>query len=289
MHDVDAKGILSATNGMNIYRGCTHGCIYCDSRSVCYGFDHPFEDIEVKRNAPRLLEDALRRKRRPCTIGTGSMCDPYLPLERERCLTRRCLEIIDRYGFGLSILTKSDLILRDLDLLKSINEKSRCVVAMTLTTFDEGLCRIVESKVCTTARRVEVLKIMQQNGIPTVVWLCPLLPFINDTEENLQGILDYCVDAGVRGIVNFGMGVTLREGDREYFYKKLDEHFPGVKQKYIRTYGNAYQCESPDSAALHALFKKVCSEHGIMHDYDEVFAYLCKYENKTSDAQMTLF
>ena len=265
MHDVDAKGILSAKNGMNIYRGCTHGCIYCDSRSTCYGFDHPFEDVEVKRNAPELLEAALRRKRARCTIGTGSMCDPYLPLEKERCLTRRSLEIIDKYGFGLSILTKSDLILRDLDLLKSINSKAKCVVATTFTTFDEDLCRIVEPKVCTTRRRYEVLKIMQSEGIPTVVWLCPLLPFINDTEENLRGLLDYCIDAGVHGILNFGMGVTLREGDREYFYKKLDEHFPSVKQKYIGAFGNAYQCESPNSPALKRIFRQVCTEHGIIY------------------------
>lgn len=289
MHDVDAKGILSAKNGMNIYRGCIHGCIYCDSRSKCYGFDHPFEDVEVKRNAPELLEAALRRKRTRCTIGTGSMCDPYLPLEAERRLTRRCLEIIDRYGFGLSILTKSDLILRDLDLLKSINEKSRCVVAMTLTTYDEELCRIVEPRVCSTARRVEVLKIMQREGIPTVVWFCPLLPFINDTEENLIGILNYCENAGVRGILNFGMGVTLRDGNREYFYEKLDEHFPGIKQKYISSFGNAYQCESPNAAALNALFLESCRKQGIMHDPDEVFSYRTAFEDKSAAAQMSLF
>lgn len=289
MHDVDAKSILSAKNGMNIYRGCTHGCIYCDSRSSCYGFDHPFEDVEVKRNAPELLEAALRRKRTRCTIGTGSMCDPYLPFEAERHLTRRCLEIIDRYGFGLSILTKSDLILRDLDLFKSINEKSRCVVAMTLTTYDEELCRIVEPRVCSTVRRVEVLKIMQKEGIPTVVWLCPLLPFINDTEENLIGILNYCESAGVRGILNFGMGVTLRDGDREYFYKKLDEHFPGIKQKYISSFGSAYQCESPNAAALNAIFLESCRKHGIMHDPDEVFSYLTAFEDKSAAAQMSLF
>ena len=289
MHDVEAKGILSAKNGMNIYRGCTHGCIYCDSRSTCYGFEHPFEDVEVKANAPELLEDALRRKRARCTIGTGSMCDPYLPLEAERRLTRKSLEIIDKYGFGLSILTKSDLILRDLDLLKSINQKAKCVAATTLTTFDEDLCRIIESHVCTTRRRYEVLKTMQSEGIPTVVWFCPLLPFINDTEENLLGLLDYCIDAGVRGILNFGMGVTLRDGDREYFYRKLDEHFPGVKEKYIRTYGNAYQCESPNSPALRRLFREVCGKHGIMHSPDEVFAYLTAYEDKAAAAQMSMF
>ena len=205
MHFVDAKGILSAKNGMNIYRGCTHGCIYCDSRSACYQMEHSFENIEVKQNAPELLESVLRRKRKKCMIGTGTMCDPYLHCETELQLTRKCLEIIDRYGFGLSILTKSDRILRDLDLLKSIHSQSKCVVEMTMTTYDESLCSILEPHVCTTRRRYEVLKIMQENGIPTVVWLSPLLPFINDTEENLRGILDYCFDAGVAGILCFGI------------------------------------------------------------------------------------
>ena len=200
-HYKDVKGILSAKNGMNLYRGCTHGCIYCDSRSKCYQMDHDFEDVEIKRNAPELLEDALRRKRSRCMIGTGSMCDPYLPFEKSERLTRRCLELIDQYGFGFSVITKSDLVLRDLDLLKRINEKTKCVVQMTLTTFDEDLCRILEPNVCTTARRAEVLNILRDEGIPTVVWLCPILPFINDSEENLRGILSCCFEARVKGII----------------------------------------------------------------------------------------
>ena len=191
MHEVRAKGLLSPKNGMNIYRGCSHGCIYCDSRSRCYGMTHEFEDIEVKINAPELLEQALRRKKNRCMIGTGAMCDPYLHIEKQLRLTRRCLEIIDRYSFGLSVLTKSDMILRDLDLIKSINEKSKCVVQMTLTTYDESLCRIIEPNVSTTAERVNVLKIMKNENIPTIVWLCPILPFINDTADNLTGILKY--------------------------------------------------------------------------------------------------
>jgi DNA repair photolyase len=165
-------------------------------------------------------------------IGTGAMCDPYMHLENELKHTRRCLEIIEKYGFGLSIQTKSNRILNDLELLKRINEKSKCVVQMTLTTYDEDLCRIIEPHVCTTKERFEVLKIMRDNCIPTVVWLCPILPFINDTEDNIRGILDYCIEAGVYGIICFGMGLTLRAGDREYYYAKLDEHFPGLKQKY---------------------------------------------------------
>lgn len=289
MHFVDAKGILSAKNGMNLYRGCTHGCIYCDSRSKCYQFTHDFEDIEVKQNASELLEQTLRSKRKKCMIGTGAMCDPYMHCEKELRLTRRCIEIIERYGFGLAIQTKSDLVLRDLDLFQKIQEKAKCVVQMTLTTYDEALCKIVEPNVCTTKKRFETLKILQQNGIPTVVWLSPILPFINDTEENIEGILDYCIDAGVYGIINFGMGMTLREGDREYFYAALDKHFPGLKEQFHHKYGYAYQIASSQNAKLMKLFHKKCRAHGIVDNVEEVFQYLSTFPQKEQYQQLRLF
>lgn len=289
MHFVDAKGILSAKNGMNLYRGCTHGCIYCDSRSKCYQFTHDFEDIEVKQNAPELLEQTLRSKRKKCMIGTGAMCDPYMHCEKELRLTRRCIEIIERYGFGLAIQTKSDLVLRDLDLFQKIQEKAKCVVQMTLTTYDEALCKIVEPNVCTTKKRFETLKILQQNGIPTVVWLSPILPFINDTEENIEGILDYCIDAGVYGIINFGMGMTLRAGDREYFYAALDKHFPGLKEQFHYKYGYAYQIASSQNAKLMKLFHKKCRAHGIVDNVEEVFQYLSTFPQKEQYQQLRLF
>lgn len=287
MHYADYKTILSPKNGMNIYRGCTHGCIYCDSRSVCYQMKHDFEDIEVKRNAPQILEEQLKRRRKPCMIGTGAMCDPYIHLEEKLQATRQCLEVIEKYGFGLTILTKSARILRDMDLLTSINSKTKCVVEMTLTTYDEDLCRIIEPNVSSTAQRLAVLEAMRDAGIPTVVWLSPILPFINDTEENLRGILYYCVRAKVRGIICFGFGVTLREGDREYFYSKLDENFPGMKQRYIKTFGNSYECSSPNNNSLRAVFKDVCQKHGIIYDANEVFAYLRHFEEK--ERQISLF
>ena len=287
VHFVDAKGILSSQNGMNIYRGCTHGCIYCDSRSRCYQFTHAFEDIEVKQNAPQLLEQALRSKRKKCMIGTGAMCDPYMHCEEKLGLTRRCLELIDQYEFGVAIQTKSDRILRDLDLLKSINEKAKCVVQMTLTTYDEDLCRILEPNVCTTKRRFEVLRILKENGIPTIVWLSPILPFINDTEENIRGILDYCIQAEVKGILCFGMGVTLREGDREYFYAALDKHFPGMKEKYIRTFGNAYEVPSENDRELMKLFRSTCKEHGMIYSVEQCFQYLHELPEKYE--QLSLF
>ena len=289
MHFVDAKGILSSQNGMNLYRGCTHGCIYCDSRSACYQFTLAFEDIEVKQNAPALLERALRSKRKKCVIGTGAMCDPYMHCEEELQLMRKCLELIDQYGFGVTVQTKSDRILRDLDLLMSIHRKAKCVVQMTLTTYDEELCRIVEPQVCTTRRRYEVLKIMQENGIPTVVWLSPILPYINDTRENIQGILEYCRDAGVYGIICFGMGMTLRQGDREYYYAALDRHFPGLHEKYHRRYGYDYELPSDHTGELMAYFRAFCAENHIVSDVDEIFAYLHTFPENKGYEQLSLF
>lgn len=289
MHEVEAKGILSAQNGMNIYRGCTHGCIYCDARSTCYQMNHAFEDIEVKKNAPELLEKALRSKRKKCMIGTGAMNDPYLHYEEKLGLTRRCLELIDRYGFGLAIQTKSDRILRDIDLLKSINRKAKCVVQITLTTYDDELCKILEPNVCPTSRRIEVLQIMRDEGIPTIVWMTPILPFINDTEENIRGLLNACKESKVYGILTFGTGVTLRDGDRQYFYQKLDEHFPGMKERYISTYGNAYELPVPESAHLGKLIQEECRAAGIVYGPDKLFAYMHEYEDKEAGEQLSLF
>ncbi len=281
MHYKKYKSILSPKNGMNLYRGCTHGCIYCDSRSACYQMKHVFEDIEVKTGAAAQLEEELKRKRKPCMIGTGAMTDPYMPLEETLKVTRNALEVIDKYGFGLAIQTKSDLILRDLDLLKSINEKAKCVVQMTLTTADEALCKIIEPNVCTTGRRAEVLRVLHDSGIFTVVWLCPLLPFINDTEENLRSILDYCSDADVWGILNFGIGVTLREGDRDYFYDALDRHFPGLKDKYHKKYGNRYEVISDNNDRLMDIFYKECQKRGIVCDNNEIFRYMHIFPEKS--------
>ena len=289
MHTVKVKGILSSKNGMNLYRGCSHGCIYCDSRSKCYQMQHDFEDIEVKENAIELLEDTLKRKRKPCMIGTGAMTDPYIPLEIQLQHTRQCLQLIEKYGFGLAIQTKSSRILRDLDILKSINEKTKCVVQMTLTTFDEKLCRLIEPNVSTTKERVEVLKIMNDNGIPTIVWLTPILPFINDTVENINGIIDYCEKAGVKGIICFGMGLTLREGNREYFYQALDEKFPELKEQYIQTFGNIYDVKSKYNRELMDLFYKRCQKSGILYDTNAIFSYLHTFEQKNLPKQLSIF
>ncbi|MST61600.1 radical SAM protein [Peptostreptococcus anaerobius] len=289
MHFTKVKGILSSKNGMNLFRGCTHGCIYCDSRSKCYQMNHRFEDIEVKENGIILLEESLKRKRKKCMIGLGSMTDPYIREELQLNYTRKALELINRYGFGVTLITKSANVLRDLDLLKEINSKTKCVIQMTLTTYDEELCKKIEPNVSTTKERVEVLKILRDEGIPTVVWLTPILPFINDTKENILGILNYCKEANVFGIICFGMGLTLRDGNREYFYYQLDKQFPNLKERYIREYGNSYVANSKNNKTLTALFHEFCEQHNIVHDNEAIFNYLKLFEEKNCSKQISFF
>ena len=281
------KSILSSGNGMNIYRGCTHGCIYCDSRSKCYQIDHDFTDIEVKENAPEQLDNELSLKKKPCMIGTGSMSDPYNHIENELEYTRKCLKVILKHHCGISILTKSDLILRDIDIIDKINKDSKAVVQVTLTTADDELCKIIEPYVSTTSDRVKILKKCKELGIPTVVWLCPFLPFVNDTFENINHLMDIVIENDVKGIVFFGVGLTLREGNREYFYACLDKFFPNLKEKYIKLYGNKYEVSSPQNNVLNDLIVKKCKANNIMFEQRKVFDYLKKYPDKYE--QMSLF
>lgn len=285
MHFVNAKSILGKW-GMNIYHGCQHGCIYCDSRSKCYHFTHEFEDIEVKQNAPELLEEILRKKRKRCMIGTGSMGDPYIPAEKELCITRQCLEIIEKYGFGATVITKSDLVLRDIELFERINKKAKAVVQMTLTTADDSLCRILEPGVCPTSCRFEVLCECRDRNIPTVVWLSPFLPYINDTNENIDSLLDYCFRAKVHAIICFGIGVTMREGNREYFYAALDRHFPGLKERYIKDFGWNYMLASPNERELIRHIKQVCQKNNIMLGTDSVLNWILQMPEKNIQPEL---
>ncbi len=289
MHFIKAKTILSPSNTMNLYRGCTHNCIYCDSRSTCNQMNHQFEDIEVKENAIELLEERLSRKRKKCMIHFGAMSDPYVPIEKNLKYTRRALELIYKYNFGISIQTKSDLILRDLDIIKKINDKTKCVVEMTLTTYDDDLCRKLERNVCPTSRRVEVLKKINEMGIPTIVWIAPILPFINDTEENIRELLNYCIETNVYGVICFGMELTLREGNREYYYKYLDKLYPNLKNKYIEMYGSSYRVASDNNYKLMNLFHNICRDNNIIHNNDLIFYYLSVYEQRNKSIQMTIF
>ena len=247
--------------------------------------NHRFEDIEVKENALELLKRELIKRPR-AMIGTGAMTDPYIPLEKRLGYVRKSLELIHRYGFGFTCITKSDLILRDLDLLKKINEKTKAVVQMTITTADDELCSVLEPNVCPTSRRVEVLKTLNDNGIPTVVWLCPILPYINDTEENINAIIDYCIESNVYGILCFEMGLTLRKGNREYFYHKLDESFPGLKEKYVEKFSEDYVLPSPNNSRLMNIFKKRTSQNGILNNNEKIFEYLAEFPQKTVQSKL---
>ena len=289
MHFTKVKGILSSKNGMNLFRGCTHGCIYCDPRSACYRMSHNFGDVEIKENAISLLEEVLKRKRKKCMIGLGSMSDPYIPQELKLNYTRKALELISKYNFGATLITKSANVLRDADLFCDINSKAKCVIQMTLTTYDEQLCKMIEPNVSTAKERFDALKILHDKKIPTVVWLTPILPFINDTEENIVGILNYCKEANVVGIICFGIGLTLRDGNREYFYEQLDKKFPHLKERYMKEYGNSYVIESKNNNKLMKLFHEFCAHNKIMHNNAAIFNYLKLYEQKESSKQLSLF
>ena len=288
MHYSQVKSILSPKNGMNLYRGCSHGCIYCDSRSSIYNMPHEFEDIEVKGNGLTLLRKALKNKKEKVMVGTGSMADPYMPIEKRLEYTRSALKLIYKYGHGFNCITKSDLVLRDIDLITKINENTTAIVQMTLTTADEDLCKILEPNVCSTKRRVEVLKTLNDENIPTIVWLCPILPFINDTEDNINQIIDYCIESNVKGILCFQMGMTLRDGNRQYFYQKLDENFPGLKNKYITHFKSNYEVPSPHNSKLMKIFYEKTEKMGIMNSFNEIFPYLYELPKNETTKQSKL-
>jgi DNA repair photolyase len=245
---------------MNLYRGCQHQCIYCDSRSECYQIEK-FNDILVKENAIELLEDELARKRVKGTIGTGSMNDPYMPLEAKLNLTRRALELIARFRFPVHIITKSDLVLRDLDLLRRINEVY-AAVSFTITTGDDPLAKKLEPGAPTPSARFQAMKTLAENGILAGVTMMPILPFIQDNLENITQIVTRAHESGASYILP-SFGVTLRDRQRAYYYDKLDRHFPGLRQKYERRFGDRYFCPANDVQILEAKFRELCGRYDI--------------------------
>lgn len=277
MHFVEKEDILSTKNTMDVYQGCTNGCIYCNLRGKSKQINHPLEDVEVNSKAPEALETLLRQKTKRAMIGMGVMGDPYTHCEEKLRLTRQCLEIIDEYSFGATIHTKSDMVLRDLDLLRSIHRKSKCVVTMSMSTYDEELCKIVEPDVCTTKRRFEVLDVLREYGIPTIVWLNPIIPMFNDTKENMEGLLDYCVRAKIHGAFFLHGSVNLEDGSREYFYKGLEQKMPEFKETFHRKYGYANEIVSENDKELFELFTKTCEKNRIVHHPYKIFEYLVTY------------
>ncbi len=284
MELIPAKNILSgyAENSgwfgcnynMNIYRGCSHGCIYCDSRSACYQIED-FGRVRAKADAHAIIEKNLRAKRKKGIIGTGAMSDPYNPMEAEYALTRGALKLIDQYRFGIVPLTKSALITRDIDLYAKIAAHSPVSVMMTVTTSDDALAARVEPGASPPSARFATLKAFSDAGLHTGIAMMPILPFLEDNRENLRDIVDQASKAGVRFIAP-GFGMTIREGQREYFYAALDREFPGLKQRYIDRYGLDYSCAVPEAAELRRWFETLCREAGIYTRMPDIVASINK-------------
>ncbi len=269
---------------MNIYKGCCHGCIYCDSRSECYRIDN-FDVIRAKENALALINKELKSKKRTGVIGTGAMSDPYNPFEREYKLTRGALELINIHGFGVSLITKSDLVIRDIDILKKIKNHSPVLVKITITTCSDELCKKIEPNVAVSSKRFFAIKELSENGIFAGILLMPVLPFLEDNEENIRSIVKQAYENGAKFIFP-SFGVTLRQNQRDWYYKKLDEKFPGIKQKYIQQFGNSYECYSPKAKQLWNIFKEDCEKYGIVYKMSDIIkAYKKGYEKD----QLSLF
>ena len=295
MEFVKAKTILTKVKdgsewygvdyNMNLYRGCSHGCIYCDSRSNCYHIDN-FDRVRGKENALYILEKELSKKRTKGVVGIGSMSDTYNPLEIKYEQTRGTLKLISKYGFGVSIDTKSDLVLRDLDLLKEINSKNNVIIKFTITTPDDRLSKIIEPNVCVSSKRLEAIKILSDNGIFVGIMLNPVLPFITDKEEDIKALVKLASEYGAKFIHTY-MGMTLRENQRDYYFNKLEEHFIGLKNKYIKTYGDKYNCMPPNHKYLYNVFVKECDKYGILYKMDDIIKAYKKKD--ASNEQISLF
>ncbi len=268
--EITARTLLSSSKqpdpwfgikyNMNLYRGCQHQCIYCDSRSECYQIEN-FADILVKVNAIELLDRELSKKQVKGTIGFGSMNDAYMPLEASRQLTRRALEVIARRQFPVHLLTKSDLVLRDLELLKQISQVY-AAVSFSITAADDHLGKQVEPGAVLVSRRYAAMRTLAQEGVLTGVTMMPVLPFLEDNEENITRIVQLAAENGASYILA-AFGVTMRDRQRAYFYEKLDELFPGVRAKYEQRYGERYECSDPQAAQLGSLFSKLCAKYGV--------------------------
>lgn len=294
MEFIPAKTIISGYNtgdnwfgknyNMNIYKGCCHGCIYCDSRSKCYQVEN-FDEVRAKENALALISSELKSKRRTGVVGTGAMSDPYNPFEKKYGLTRGAIELIHANRFGICIATKSDLIIRDIDLLKSIKKHSPVIVKITITTVNDILCKKIEPNVANSSRRFSVIRQLAENGIFTGILLMPVLPFLEDNEHNISEMIRLAHENGAKFIYPL-FGVTLRQNQREWYYQKLDEHFPALRQKYISQFGNEYECPSPNAKLLWQLFQNQCNRFGILYKmHDIIKSYKKGYEGQ----QLSLF
>ena len=295
MDFIKTKTILTKVNygkdwygvdyNMNLYRGCSHGCIYCDSRSNCYHIDN-FDVPKGKENALVILENELSKKREKGVVGIGSMSDTYNPFEKEYEQTRNALKLLSKYNFGVSIDTKSDLILRDLDILKEINKKNNVIIKFTITTPNDELSKVIEPRVCPSSKRFEAIKELTDNGIFAGIMMNPVLPFITDSEEDIKELVRLAHENGAKFIQTY-MGMTLRENQRDYYYEQLDKHFKGLKEKYIKYYGEKYNCPVPNYKRLYKIFTDECDKYGILYNMEDIIKDY-KKEIKENE-QMSLF
>ena len=271
---------------VNLYRGCCHGCLYCDSRSDCYR-NPDFDRVTAKADALRILRDELARKVRPAFIGMGAMSDPYNPFEEELLLTRHALELIDAYDCGVSVDTKSGLIVRDIDLYQSIQAHSPVICKITITTVDEELAAKVEPRAPSPARRLEAIRKLAEAGIFCGVLLMPVLPFLEDRPEQVLSVVDRSADAGAKFIYS-GFGVTMRQGQREYFLRELDRAFPGehLSRRYLARYGDRYRCPSPRARELWEVFTARCRERGLLYQMPHIVSAATR---GYGDRQLTFF
>lgn len=271
---------------MNIYKGCSHGCIYCDSRSNCYGIEQ-FDTVCPKENALQIIRDELRRKVKTGVVATGAMSDPYNPLEGELLLTRHALELLDAFEFGIAIATKSNLLLRDMDILESIKEHSPVLCKVTITTADDLLASKIEPGVPVSSERFHMIRELSDRDIFTGILLMPVLPFLEDTKENISAIVQRASDSGAKFIYP-AFGMTMRDNQREHYYQKLEELFPnkGLVEQYIKRYGNYYECRSPKAKQLWYEFKDECDKHHIMYNMKDI---IHGYKSPYNFEQLTLF
>lgn len=277
MELIEAKTILQkATHGeewfgidynMNLYKGCPHKCIYCDSRSNCYQVEN-FDKVRAKSNGIEILNKELKGKRKKGVIGIGAMSDTYNPFEKQYEITRQALKLISYYGFGLSIETKSNLIVRDIDMLKEINEKADVILKFTITTADDTLAKKIEPGVCVSSERLQAMKQLSDNGLFVGTLLTPILPFITDSEENVKNVVRLSYENGAKFVFSMG-GVTLRENQRDYFFEQLDKSFLGLKEEYIKTFGNRYFCQSTNKN-LYRILEEECEKYGLFHKMEDI-------------------
>jgi DNA repair photolyase len=259
------NGWFGVTHNMNIYNGCNQGCIYCDSRSSCYQIKD-FDKVKPKQDAPRIIEENLKNARQPYMIGMGGMSDPYNHLEEKLQYTRKALQSILKYGHGVFIITKNIRVLRDIDLLQEINKKSPVIIGITITTFDDRLQKRIERNVSLSSQRFDAIKQLRQAGLYAGIMMMPILPFINDTQENIANIVTKAHDIDANFIYP-SFGVTLRDNQRDYYFHKIKED---LTKKYIDTYQEKYYCESLNKTNLSKEFKTLCAKYGIIYTMNDI-------------------